>query len=161
MTTAGDPLAPDNVLAAVRDNGIFRGARRAVNWAWDSYSNGLPGGVTVTDMETAPSGQIVVTTWGRGVFRLHSGPLRGGNQTASGRLTSYEEERADPERPPRLSNPLIVTVTLDSQPGKVFTGTNLPGPTRTLLRSAFQSHRIVTLDFVPIDANSGRITGAH
>jgi hypothetical protein len=31
--------------------------------------------VTVTDMETATNGQIVVATWGRGAFRLHSGLL--------------------------------------------------------------------------------------
>jgi photosystem II stability/assembly factor-like uncharacterized protein len=161
MTIAGDPLAPDTVLAALRDDGVFRGVRQGASWSWESYSNGLPGGVTVTDMETAPNGQIVVTTWGRGAFRLHSGPLRGPGHTASGHVSSYEEERADPDRPPGPSNPLLVTVTLDSRPDLVFTGANIAGATRTLLRNAFQSQKTVTLDFVPTGVNSGRITGAH
>ncbi|MEK6374704.1 MAG: CARDB domain-containing protein [Acidobacteriota bacterium] len=161
MTIAGDPLAPDAVLAALRDNGIFRGTRTGANWTWESYSNGLPGGVTVTDMETASNGQIVVTTWGRGAFRLHSGPPRDGTQTARGRVRDFEEERVDPDRPVGPSNPLVVTVTLDSQPDTVFTGTNLPASTRTVLRTAFTNGRIITIDFVRTGASSGRILRAQ
>jgi CARDB len=156
-TIAGDPLAPDSVLAALRDNGVFRGTRAGTSYTWTSYNNGLPSGVTVTDMETAPNGQIVVTTWGRGAFRLHSGTPQGGTQTVRGRITSFEEERVDPAP----TSPFIVTMTLDSLPGTTLTGGNLSATTRTTLRTAFKNQRIVTIGFVRTGADSGRIVSAQ
>ena len=161
MTLAGDPLAPESPLAAVRSMGVFRGVRSGTSFNWAPFSNGLPGGVTVTDMETTPNGQIVVTTFGRGTFRLHTGAPRTGTQTARGQITSFEEERADSERPPGENNPVIVTLTLDSQPGLFFSSGDLSGTTRTLLRNAFNNHRSVTIEFVKEDATSARIIRAQ
>jgi hypothetical protein len=154
MTISGDPLAPDSVLAALRGTGVFRSNRLGAVVLWQPYNNGMPDGVMVTDIETTANGQIIATTFGRGAFRLHSGTVKPGVLTARGRITSFEEER---EGPPSASNPIIVTLTLDSQPDTVFTGESLSGTARTLLRNAFSSHRIVTITFRRTSGTSAQI----
>jgi CARDB protein len=152
---------PEALLAALRGNGVIRGAPdSAGNFTWAFYNNGLPGGVTATDLETGPTGLIYLATFGRGMYLAHSVPIpvQGSSDSARGRVTSFEEERADPERPPAFDNPLITSVTLDSKPGFVFSAVSLASASRTKLRSAFNNHTTVTIDFVLTSAASGRIT---
>jgi hypothetical protein len=170
---AVDPLAGNSILVAVSNIGIFRGAHpvfimaRTVGiggispgqWQWRLYSNGLPAGITVMDMETAASGQIVAATWGRGAFWLHSGPLPGSPQSVSGHITSYEAETIDVPGRVGRPNQIYVAVELDSRPGWVFSGANLPAVTRYRLQQAFEKHRLVSISYVQTDATNGRITG--
>jgi hypothetical protein len=158
MTAAADRRTPDVLVVAIRGAGLFRATRNSSGWQWNPYNNGLPAAVTATDLETAPSGELVLFTWGRGAFRLPGAVRR---NSVRGHLTSFESERLDPQRPPGASNPLIVTVSIDSMPDWVFSATNLAGTTRSVLQHAFQNHTAVTIDYAPIGPRSGRITGAH
>ncbi len=173
---AVDPLAGNSILVAIRDIGIFRGAHpvfvmaRTVAgiggispgaWQWRLYNNGLPSGTTVMDMETAAGGQIVAATWGRGAFWLHSGPLPGSPQSVSGHITSYDAETIDVPGRVGRPNQIYVAVELDSRPGWVFSGVNLPFATRSRLQQAFEKHRLVSISYVQTDATDGRITGVN
>ena len=154
-----DPLDPNAILAAVRSSGVFRGTRNGPNnWTWTVYNNGLPFGVTVTDLEPQSNGGIIAATFGRGAFQLFSRiqePPR--NQEARGRITSYENERLDPSRPPGPNNQVIETIELDSKPGFIFTATSPLGRFAVVARRAIQTKRIVTIEFTPLSPQSGTI----
>lgn len=173
---AVDPLAGNSILVAVRDIGIFRGAHpvfaiaRTVAgiggispgpWQWRPYSNGLPSGITVMDMETSAGGQIVAATWGRGAFWLHSGPLPGSPQSVRGHIISYDAQTIDVPGHPGRPKQIWVGVTLDSRPDWLFSGLNLPAATRDRLQQAFEKHRLVSISYVQTDATGGRITGVN
>lgn len=154
-----DPLAPNTLLAAVRNRGVFRGTRQGPNnWTWTEYNNGMPFGVTVTDLQPQSNGGIIAATYGRGAFQLFSRiqePPR--NQQARGRITSYENERVDPDRPPGRNNQVIETIELDSKPGFIFTATGVVPRFAVIARRAIQTRRIVTIEFTPLGPQSGRI----
>jgi photosystem II stability/assembly factor-like uncharacterized protein len=154
-----DPLAPDTLFAAIRNRGVFRGVRNAPNdWTWSEFNNGLPVAVTVTDLQPQASGGIIAATFGRGAFRLFSKiEQRPPNPTARGRITSYENKRADPDRPPGPNNQMIETIEIDSRPGFLFTATSPTGRFRFIAQRALRDHRIVTIEFTPISAQSGKI----
>jgi len=155
-----DPLDPNAILAAVRGRGVFRGIRAAPNnWTWTVYNNGLPAAVTVSDLEPQSNGGIIAATYGRGAFQLFSKvqqpPPR--TQEARGRITSYENERVDPKRPPGPNNQVLETIELDSKPGFIFTATSPLGRFAVVARKAIQTKRIVTIEFKPLGPDSGQI----
>lgn len=161
LSIAVDPLQPEALLAALRKNGVIRGAPdSAGNFTWTPYNNGLPAGVMATDLEVGPTGLIYLATFGRGAYLAHSVPIpvQGSSDSARGRVTSFEQERADPDRPPAFDNPLITTVTLDSKPGFFFSAVSLASASVTKLRDSFKNRTLVTIDFVITGAGSGRIT---
>jgi hypothetical protein len=153
-----DPLDPNAILVAVRSRGVFRGVRASANnWTWTVFNNGMPFGVTVTDLEPQSNGGIIAATFGRGAFQVFSriqAPPQ--NQVARGRITSYENERENPG-PPGPNNPLIETIELDSKPGFIFTSTSPVARFAVIARRAIQTKRIVTIEFVPLGPESGRI----
>jgi hypothetical protein len=155
-----DPLATDTLLAAVRNRGVFRGTRNGPNnWTWTEYNNGLPFGVTVTDLEPQTTSKgIIAATYGRGAFQLFSQiRVPPGNQQARGRITSYEIEREDPKRPPGPNNPVIETIELDSKPNFIFTKTGAVPSFAVIARDAIKNKRIVTIEFKPLGPQSGTI----
>jgi len=154
-----DPLAPNTLLAAVRNQGVFRGIRNAPNnWTWTEYNNGLPFAVTVTDLEPQSNGGIIAATYGRGAFQLFSRIVeRTPPQKARGFVTSYEAERADPDRPAGPNNQVSETIEIDSRPGFSFTATSPLGRFRLIVQRAMQNKRIVTIEFTPIGPQSGKI----
>lgn len=155
-----DPQAPDTLVAAIRNGGVFRGTRNGPNnWTWTAYNNGLPFAVTVTDLQPEANGGIVAATFGRGAFRIVSQIKEPppSNQVARGRITSYEGERVEPKGPPGPNNPVIETIELDSRPGFLFTSTSpLPKFRRDAL-DAIKNKNFVTIEFTPLSAGSGRI----
>lgn len=154
-----DPLSPDTLVAAVRNRGVFRGTRTSPgNWSWTPYNDGLPFAVTVTELVPRNNGGIIAATYGRGAFQLFSHIREApSNQQASGRITSYESERVDPDRPPGPNNEVIETIELDSRPGFLFTAHG-PGPRFAVVaRRAMQTKRIVTIEFKPLGPQSGSI----
>lgn len=157
LAIAVDPLEPDALLAALRENGVIRGANdSAGNFTWTAYNNGLPVGVTATDIETSADGRIFLGTWGRGAYVVHSGLLVGTDLRTQGRLTSFEERTvAGPFGLPIAS---FVTLQIDSVPDRVLTAANLDSASLTILRNAFRDQTKVTLDFVVTGGTAGRIT---
>jgi len=158
-TITVDPLDPNALVAAVRGRGVFRGTRNAPNnWTWIDYNNGLPFAVTVTDLEPQSNGGIIAATYGRGAFQLFSQIVeRPQNQIARGRITSYENERVDADRPPGPNNQVLETIELDSQPGFFFTATSPLGRFAVTARNAIRTKRIVTIEFKPLGPQSGTI----
>lgn len=156
MAIAVDPLQPEALLAALRENGVIRGAPDGAGaFTWTAYDNGLPAGVTATDMEAAPNGLIFLATWGRGVYVVHSGAVIGSRASARGLLTSFEEKTTPgPFGQPAAS---AVTVRLDSLPDRVLAGVNLDANSLARLRDAFAKRTPVTIDFVVSGAATGRI----
>lgn len=154
-----DPLAPDTVVAAVRNQGVVRGTRKGPNnWGFTSYSNGLPAGAFVTDLQARSNGAIVAATFGRGAFQSFSRiEQRPQANEARGRVTSYEADRSDPSRPPGLSNPIVETIELDSRPGFIFTSSSRFPRFGAIVRRAQETNRMITIVFVPISPQSGRI----
>lgn len=160
MAITIDPLAPNTLLAAVRDRGVFRGVRSAPKiWSWTEFNNGMPFGVTVTDLEPQSNGGIIAATYGRGAFQLFSRittpppPL-----TAVGFVILYEVARAFPDQPPGEHNPILQTIELDSKPGFTFTSTG--GPLfRAVVDTARQNNRKVEITFTPVvgSPSSGNI----
>jgi photosystem II stability/assembly factor-like uncharacterized protein len=161
-TIAADPLATDSLIAAMGNGGLVRGIRTNGVFQWAAFNNGLPAGVIGTDLETTAKGHLILATWGRGMFRLHSGPLRtGSGDSVRGRLISLEIGLVDPDRPPGQTNPILVEAVVDSRPDLFLSAINLTVTTRNVLQEAFANQRLVTIDFVPTTPNSGRITGAR
>ena len=158
---AVDPLAKDTVVAAIKGNGIFRGTRdSAGHWSWVPYSNGIPVGANVTDLQARKSGSIAAAIYGRGIFLLTSTSTggTGGTQSAIGRLVDFEESVEDfsPGHPVQR----LITAELDSKPGFLFTATNLAGTSASVLRQAFQNHSRVEIKYRPVGQNSGTILTA-
>jgi len=154
-----DPLAPDTVVAAVRNQGVVRGTRRGPNnWNWTSYSNGLPNGAFVTDLQARSNGRIVAATFGRGAFQSFSRvEQRPPSNEARGHVTSYENERVFPDQPPGPSNPVVENIELDSRPGFVFTSSSRFPRFAAIVRRAIERNRTVTIVFVPLNAQTGTI----
>jgi len=75
---------------------------------------------------------------------------------AIGFVTSYESERADPDRPPGPNNPLLQTIEIDSKPGFIFTATGGPSFAATV-KNAQEHHRKVEITYTSTAPNSGRI----
>jgi len=69
-----DPLGTsETVLAAIQGSGIYRGTRSSAGvWTWVPYSNGIPIGANITDIEARNDGSIAASAYGRGVFLLTS-----------------------------------------------------------------------------------------
>jgi hypothetical protein len=67
-------------------------------------------------------------------------------------------ERADPDRPPGPNNPLIITATLDSMPGFLFTTTKTSAS--GVLGAAFKNHRMVVITYTG-DQNGGNIISSR
>ena len=66
-----DPLVPDTLLAAIRNNGVFRGVRASTGvWTWAPYNNGLPAAITITDLKASRNGSIAAVSFGRGAYTL-------------------------------------------------------------------------------------------
>ena len=154
-----DPLAPDTVIAAIRDRGVFRGTRTSPdNWTWTDYNNGLPFAVTVTDLQARTNGSIVAATFGRGAFQLFSriqaSPQR---PKARGRVISYEAERLHPGRPPGQGNPVMEIIELDSMPGFVFTASGSSARFRLIATRSLQTGRIVAIEYQPTGPQTGTI----
>jgi hypothetical protein len=69
-----DPLGTaETVLAAIQGAGIYQGTRSSAGqWTWIPYSNGIPVGANITDIEARKDGSIAAAAYGRGVFLLTS-----------------------------------------------------------------------------------------
>lgn len=156
-----DSLVPDTVVAAVRNQGVVRGTRTGTglnNWSWTSYSNGLPAGAFVTDLQTRANGAIVAATFGRGAFQAISRIApRPSNPEARGRVTLYENERVFPDQPPGPGNPVVENIELDSRPGFVFTSSSRFPRFAAIVRRAIERNRTVTIVFVPLNVQTGTI----
>jgi hypothetical protein len=136
----------ETLLAAVENQGVFRGTRSAAGiWSWTPYNNGMPAGVRVTDLEVKTPLSVVAATYGRGAFLLNTRPPGPVQQTAKGHVTSFTMERVDPDRPPGPNNPIMITATLDSKPGALFTTTKASAS--GILGQAFKNHRMVIIVF--------------
>lgn len=146
-----DPLAPNTLLVAVRALGIFRGVMdTSGKWTWNRYNNGLPFGVTVTDMKPHTRGSVVAGTYGRGAFELFSripGPQK---LTVTAHVIEFD---LDPEPP----HTVLASVEIDSPPRLFFTTDK---PLQAVLRNAFQNHRLVIIEYV-IDGSSNRIVSVR
>lgn len=142
-----DPLASNTLLVAVRARGVFRGIRdTSGKWTWNSYNNGLPFGVTVTDMKPHTGGSVVAATYGRGAFELFSKKPGSQNLAAMGHVIEFD---LNPESP----HTVLATLKIDSTPGLFFTTQK---PLQTILQNASNNHRLVIIEYV-IDGNSNRI----
>jgi hypothetical protein len=161
-----DPLAPNSLVAALRNQGILRGSPSpliAGKWNWTVHNNGLPFGVTVTDLEPQSNGGIIAATFGRGAFQLFSRIVKPPSPLeATGFVTSYEIGRAFPERPVGANNPMIQTLEIDSKPGFSFTSSGghlFAG----IIDQAENQHRKVVVAFTPVigSPSSGRIVSVR
>ena len=75
---------------------------------------------------------------------------------AIGFVTSYENERVDPDRPPGPNNPMVQSLEIDSMPGFFFTATG--GPSfATVVSKAQTGHRRVEVVYRPIGPQSGTL----
>ena len=149
-----DPLVADTVLAAIDGNGIFRGTRSSAGqWTWAPYTNGIPVGANVTDIQPRSDGSIAVATYGRGMFLSTSISTAPPKNTAKGHITNLDVEADDskPGKPIRK----FVSVELDSKPGFLFTesGIGFLG----ILQTAFRTHRSVEIQYTPAGQNTGKI----
>lgn len=154
-----DPLASDTLLTAINGNGIFRGTRASNGqWNWASYSNGIPVGANVTDIEPRSNGSIAAATYGRGIFLLTSRAT--GPQTLSvrGHVTNFEQDTEDKQ--PGRQPVRITTAELDSKPGFTFTAVNLAATSVSVLRQASTNHRLVEVQYKLSGQNSGTILKA-
>lgn len=70
-----DPLVPNSLLAAIRNQGIFRGVQRSGGWTWTPYNNGLPAAITITDLKARSNGSIAAVSYGRGAYTVTTGGL--------------------------------------------------------------------------------------
>jgi hypothetical protein len=163
VTAVGiDPLGTDTVLAAIQDNGIFRGTRDSSGkWTWVPYNNGIPVGANVTDIEARSDGSIAAATYGRSVFLLTSRSTAPPTLTAVGHVIEFEEEGDDSH--PGKPIPKFTTAELDSKPGFLFTTTKLGGT--GVLAEAFRNHRKVKITYTesghsPSGQNTGNIISA-
>jgi hypothetical protein len=75
---------------------------------------------------------------------------------AVGFVTSYDAERADPDRPPGPTNPLLQTLEIDSKPGFIFTATGGPSYGATV-KNAQTNHRKVEVTYISTGPSSGQI----
>jgi hypothetical protein len=75
---------------------------------------------------------------------------------AVGFVTSYEAERADPDKPPGPNNPLLQTIEIDSKPGFIFTATGGPSYAGTV-KKAQDDHRKVEITYTSSGTNAGKI----
>ena len=75
---------------------------------------------------------------------------------AVGFVTSYEAERADPDKPPGPNNPLLQTIEIDSKPGFIFTATGGPSFAATV-KTAQDNHRKVEIAYTATGPQSGAI----
>ncbi len=147
VTAVGiDPLGTDTVLAAVQGNGIFRGTRDSSgHWTWAPYSNGIPVGANVTDIEARSDGSVAAATYGRGVFLLTSRSSAPPTLSVSGHVVDFEEEGDDSH--PNKPIPKFTTAELDSKPGFVFSTTS--SEWSGVLAGAFKNHRKVKINYAP------------
>lgn len=159
MAITIDPRAPNTLLAAIRNQGVFRGVRNSPNnWTWTAYNNGLPSAITVTDLQPQKNGGIIAATWGRGAFQLFSQISEPQPpQKASGFVTSYEVERAFPQRPAGSTNPVIETIEIDSKPGFIFTSTSNQPRFTLIVKRARENSRKIEITFDPTGPLTGKI----
>ena len=75
---------------------------------------------------------------------------------AVGFVTSYEQERVDPNKPPRPNNPLLQTIEIESKPGFFFNATGGPIFAATV-KKAQDSHRQVEIAYTPSGTDAGKI----
>ena len=75
---------------------------------------------------------------------------------AVGFVTSYEAERADPDKPPGPNNPLLQTIEIDSKPGFIFTAAGGPSFAATV-KKAQNNHRKVEIAYAATGPQSGTI----
>ncbi len=72
-----DPVAPNTLLAAIPNKGIFRGVRAPDGtWTWAPYNNGLPAAVSITDLRASRSGSIAAVSYGRGAYTITSASVQ-------------------------------------------------------------------------------------
>ena len=129
-------------------------------YRWSPYGNGLPFGVTATDIDVNSNGNFLRATFGRGAFVLSSRQAPADtNGSVTGHVVTFEQERLH-DGPAGSTNPLITTVEIDARPGWVFSGTNV-GAAAYVLKAAYTGHRLVTLAFKITGTNHGTIISAH
>jgi photosystem II stability/assembly factor-like uncharacterized protein len=153
-----DPAAPEALIVAVRNRGVFRGAPgtgTTQGFRWTEYNNGLPDGVVITDLKARSNKSIIAATYGRGAYQVFTKIVENTPLTVTGRIVSLDSGRVNPGSPPGANNPILTTVEIDSKPGFSFSTTNATLGFR--LRSAFQNKRRVRLTFQLIAAGSGNI----
>ena len=149
-----DPLVADTVLAAIDGNGIFRGTRSSAGqWTWVPYSNGIPVGANVTDIQPRSNGSVAAATYGRGMFLSTSISTAPPKLTAKGHITNLDIESEDSKAGKPI--PKFVSVELDSKPGFLFTETGLGF--LGILQTANRTHRSVEIQYTPSGKNSGKI----
>jgi hypothetical protein len=155
VTAVGiDPLVADTVLAAIDGNGIFRGTRSSAGqWTWTPYTNGIPVGANVTDIQPRSDGSIAAATYGRGMFLSTSISTAPPKNTAKGHITNLDVE-ADDSKPGKPIQK-FVSVELDSKPGYLFTETGIGY--LSILQAAYKNHTSVQIEYTPQGQNSGKI----
>ncbi len=163
VTAVGiDPLGTtETILAAIRGSGIFQGTRSSAGqWTWVPYTNGIPLGANITDIEARSDGSIAAAAYGRGVFLLTSrgstAPPPPPTLSATGHVVGFELEGDDSQEGKPI--PKITIARLDSKPGFIFTTLNSAGT--GVLAAALKNHRMVEITYTPNGANSGKIISA-
>jgi photosystem II stability/assembly factor-like uncharacterized protein len=155
------PGTIDNLLVSMRAAGLFRGVPTgsANTLTWTPFNNGLPDGVTITNIGSISSKAVFLSTFGRGTFGMF--PPVPGNPSVTGHVRDFTQERLNPGKPPGPLNPLLSTVTMDTSPVSLFSATNLAGSAATILRNAVGTTRLVSITYKPLSATSGTILSVH
>ena len=155
VTAVGiDPLVADTVLAAIDGNGIFRGTRNSAGqWTWAPYTNGLPVGANVTDIQPRSNSSIVAATYGRGMFLSTTVSTAPPKNMAKGHITNLDVEADDSK--PGKPIPKFLSVTLDSKPGFLFTEMGISY--LSILQTASKDHTSVNIEYTPSGQNNGNI----
>lgn len=162
MAILPDPNLTGALLVSIRAQGVFRGTPGPAKngLLWSSFNNGLPDGLTVTDMSSPVNSKTVfLATWGRGTFAmLSTAPL---NPSTAGHVKSFRQQRLHPGQPPGGTNPLLTFAVMDSCPVSTFSASNLGGPYVTILKNAVAPKRLVSITYQPVSATSGTILSVH
>jgi len=74
-TIAGDGYAPDIAYAGTHKGGVYRlDFSKPTYESWQPYNTCLPGTVDVRELLVAPNKVLHAATWGRGAWRVTTGP---------------------------------------------------------------------------------------
>ena len=142
-----DPNAPNELLVAVRAKGMFRGTQGAAGWEWTTYNNGLPDGVTITDLEASRDGSIIAATWGRGAYQLFSPTAD--QRVARGQIVQFALGQMNGK------GASVTTITVSTKPGWSFT-TSDPVLVNKL-KIARARKKAIRITYQTMTPNSGKL----
>ena len=164
QTLAVDVLR-ENTIYVGTQRGVYRGQRMNNGaWSWDEYSQGMPRGSNVQDLEVhASTGILRAATYGRSAYEVMTDTPIGSLSVMEGRLTLlHVHDVGTGYGSPHDHLDTEVIVRLDSEPRKAFgfklrTDHTEPAHKRMLdvLRDAFADDRRVQLTYMRQGLNMG------